>query len=142
MGLLTHIVIGDVDDAEAIGESDGPVEDWRGIEVRGIDPAKIAMLHSILTGETFEEALAEYDPVYAASEEGPWVIRIPDEPVEKLAALEEDALEQIGEELAATEEFERDGWPVNEAQALVEELAQLADACVSQGKALFVWMTL
>lgn len=140
MSVLVNIVIADEGDAEAIGASPKPVADWRGIEARGLDPAKFAMLHSILTGETFEEAEAEYGAAYAASDEGPWVIRIPGEAVEKLAAMEEDVLGQVGAELAATEVFEIDGWPPDEVQAILAELAALAESAVAQGKALFVWL--
>ncbi len=139
---MTNIVIGDTSDAEALRILDSlmPIEEWRGIAVKGMTPEKMAMLHSILTGETFDEAFDEYDHVYAASEDGPWVTRIPDAPLEKLAGLEEDVLAQIGAEWAASEECESEGWPVEEVQALLEELAELARAAVAQGRAMFLWM--
>jgi len=137
---MTNIVIGDTSDVDAICASLMPVEEWRGIAVRGITPAKIAMLHSILTGDTFDEVFDEYDHVYAVSEDGPWVIRVPDAPLEKLAELEEDVLAQVGAEWAASEECESEGWPVEEVQALLEELAELARAAVDQDQAMFLWM--
>lgn len=140
MSLLVNIVIADEDDIEAIGESQHPVEEWSGIQARDIDTTKIATLHCLLTGDSFEEALSRYEPVYVSSEEGAIVIRIPDELVEKLAYLEEDALDNVGEELAATEEFELTGWPVQEVMTLVEELAALAQQADSNGEAMFVWM--
>jgi DNA-directed RNA polymerase subunit F len=75
-----------------------------------------------------------------AGDDGPIVLRIPDEVMEKLAGLEEEAIERVGEELAATEEFEINGWPAEEVQSLVEELSELARLADSQGQALFVWM--
>jgi len=138
---FVNIVIGDADDAEAIGESFRPIEDWSGIELKGMDPAKLATLHSLVTGETFDEAIAKYYIVYAASDEGPWVIRVPDALTEKLAVLEEEALEEIGEELAGTEEFEMAGWPVEELQAVLAELSLLASSSLAQGYAMFVWMS-
>ena len=141
MQVLTNIVIGDSSDAEAIGASLCPVDEWRGIEIKGIDLAKIAMLQAVLTGQTFDEAFDEYRPILAASDEGPWVFRFPDAPLEKLAALEEEALERVGEEWAATEEFEDNGYPVEEVQAVLEELSDLAKMCISQGKAIFIWMS-
>lgn len=140
MSVLANIVMADAEEADAIGESSRPAEDWRGVEVKGLDAAKIAMLQSILTGQTFDEALGEYDPIYAAGEDGPWVIRIPDELVERLAALEDEVLEPIGEELAATAEFEMDGWPADEVQMVLAELAALAGIAANQGKALFIWL--
>lgn len=142
MQVLTNIVIGDPSDAEAIGESSCPIDEWRGLEIKGIDLAKIAMLQAVVTGQTFDEAFEEYRPIVAASDEGPWVFRFPAAPLEKLAALEGDALERVGEELAATEEFEDNGYPVDEVQAVLEELSDLAKACMAQNKTMFVWMSL
>lgn len=141
MGVLVNVVVAEPDDAAAIIESSKPIEEWKGFEAKGLDQAKFAMLHALLTGELFDEALGDCGPIYAASDEGPWLMKVPDESVERLAGLEEDALDRIGEELAATEEFEQDGWPVDEVKGIVTELADLAGMAVAQGKAIFVWMS-
>ena len=139
MGILTNIVAAEEDEFAAIGESLRPIDEWSGIERRGIDTAKIVTLHCLLTGDEFEEAIGAYEPVYVA-DEGAVVLRIADEVMERLATLEEDALELVGEELAATEEYEIEQWETAEVQALVMELADLARLADSQGQALFVWM--
>lgn len=139
MSLLTNIVAAEEDEVAAIGESLHPVDDWSGIERRGIDSAKIATLHCLLTGDEFEQALYLYEPVYV-SVEGVMVLRVSDEVVEKLSELDEDALENVAFELAATEEFEQDQLDADEVQDMVMELAELSQLAASQGKALFVWM--
>jgi hypothetical protein len=138
MAMTTTLVIADPDEVEAIGESFEPLQDWRGVALEGIDPAKIAMLHCILTGETFDEVVTQYEPIYAASAEGPWVIAVPREPIAKLPLLEEDVLEQIGDEWAATEDFERDNWPATDVQEVLAELAALASIGIAQEKAMFI----
>lgn len=140
MRLLINIVIADADEAGKVGASSRPIDDWQGMEMLGVDVEKLAILQAVLTGQTFDEALAEYDPVYAESDEGPWVVKIPQAPLERLAALDEDVLEQVGAELAATEEFERDGWPVDEVEALLADLSALAGASLTEGKGLLLWM--
>lgn len=140
MSLLVNIVIADEDDLAAIGESLQPVSEWSGLQARDIDTTKIATLHCLLAGEGFEEALSQYEPVYVSAEEGATVIRIPDELVEKLAALDEDALYSVGEELAATEEFELSGWPEEDVMTFIEELTELAQQADANGEAMFVWM--
>lgn len=142
MQVMTHIVIGDLSEAEAIGESLCPIDEWQGFEIKGIDLAKIAMLQAVLTGQTFDEAFDEYRPIVAASDEGPWVFRFPNALLAKLAGLNEEALEQVGEEVAATEEFEESGYPAEQVQAVLEELSDLAKICVSQDKAMFIWMSM
>ena len=139
MGILTNIVAAEEDEIAAIGESLRPVDEWSGIERRGIDTAKIATLHCLLTGDEFEEALGSYEPVYGA-DEGALVLRIADEVMERLATLDEEALERVADELAATEEYEMEQWEAAEVQALVFELADLARLAESQGQSLFVWM--
>lgn len=140
MGILVNIVCADEEEVEAIGESQHPVVEWSGIEARDVDTAKIVTLHCLLTGDGLEDAFYTYEPVYVAGDEGPIVLRIPDEIMEKLAGLDEEAIERVGEELAATEEFEMSGWPAEEVQSLVEELSALARLADSQGQAMFVWM--
>jgi len=139
LGILTNIVAAEEDEIAAIGESLRPVDEWSGIERRGIDTAKIATLHCLLTGDEFEEAISAYEPVYVA-EEGAVVLRLADEVTERLATLDEEALDLVGEELAATEEYELEQWETEDVQALVIELADLARLADSQGQALFVWM--
>lgn len=139
MGILTNIVAAEEDEIAAVGESLRPVDEWSGIERRGIDTGKIATLHCLLTGDEFEEAISGYEPVYFA-EEGAVVLRIADEVLQRLATLDEDALELVAAELAATEEYEMEQWDAEEVQALVLDLADLARLADSQGQALFVWM--
>lgn len=140
MGLLVNIIAADEDDIEAIGAAEHPVEEWSGIEAREIDTDKLATLHCLLTDDDFDQALAAYEPVFVAEDEGVLVLRIPDEVAEKLAQLEEEALELVGEELAATEAFEINDWALEEVQALVVELGEIARIAESQGQVIFVWM--
>jgi hypothetical protein len=139
LGILTNIVAAEEDEIAAIGESLRPVDEWSGLERRGIDTAKIATLHCLLTGDEFEEAIGAYEPVYVG-DEGAVVLRIADEVMERLASLDEDALELVAEELAATEEYELEQWEAEDVQALVMELADLARLADSQGQTMFVWM--
>ena len=54
MGILTNIIAAEEDEIAAIGESLRPVDEWSGLERRGIDTAKIVTLHCLLTGDEFE----------------------------------------------------------------------------------------
>ena len=139
MGILTNIVAADPDEVAAIGESLQPLEEWSGIERRDIDTAKIATLHTLLTGDDLEQALYLYEPVYAGME-GALVLRVADDVVEKLANLDEDALSRVAEELSATAEFELEQWDADEIEDMVMELAELAQLAQAQEQGLFVWM--
>ena len=140
MAILTNIIAAEDDEIEAIGESLNPVAEWSGIEMRDVDTAKIATLHSLLTGDLFDDAIAHYEPVYVSDAEGALVLRLADEVTERLAEFDEDVLDDVAAELAATEEFEATGWEDEAIAAMLSDLADLARLAESQGQALFVWM--
>ncbi len=140
MGILTNIVAAEDEEIEALGESLDPASEWSGIALRDLDTAKVATLHSLLTGDLFDDALAHYEPVYVSASEGALVLRLADEVMERLMTLDEEAVAAIAAELAATEEFESEPWDETVVAALLSELAELARLAESQGQALFVWM--
>lgn len=139
MGILTHIVAAEEDEVEAIGESLQPLDEWSGIEMRDVGIPKIATLHCLLTGDAFDDAAALYEPIYLSAE-GALVLRLDDRLAERLAALEEDALDAVAQELAATEEFEIAGWETESITEMLFSLADLARLAESQGQLLFAWL--
>ncbi|PKO84097.1 MAG: hypothetical protein CVU17_05840 [Betaproteobacteria bacterium HGW-Betaproteobacteria-11] len=139
MSVLTQIVAAEDDESDAIGESLRPLDEWSGVERRGIDTAKIAVMHCLLTGDDFDLAASFYEPVYVGGE-GVVVLRLADEAMAKLASLDEEALARFAAELVATEDFELEGWPEEEVMEMLIELADLAQLAESQGQALFVWL--
>ncbi len=139
MGVLTHIVAAEEDELEALGESQHPLDEWSGIEMRDVGIPKIATLHCLLTGDTFDDAAALYEPIYLSSE-GALVLRLADEVAERLAELDEDALDAVARELVATEEFETAGWEDEAITEMLISLADLARLADSQGQVLFVWI--
>lgn len=140
MSVVTNIVAAEDDEIEAVGESLHPANEWSGIELRDLDTGKIATLHCLLTGDLFDDALAHYEPVYVSAAEGAIVLRLADEVTVRLAELEEDALEQIAMEVAATEEFESEQWEEGVVSAMLSALAELARLAESQGQALLAWI--
>lgn len=141
MEIVTHIVAADDDEYQVVGDSINPLDEWSGIEAPRLDTIKIATLHSLLTGDPLQVALDLYEPVYVAENETV-VLRIADELMEKLATLDEDELENIAIEVAATEEFETEQWDTEDIQEQLILLGDLAQLAESQGQALFVWMCL
>lgn len=141
MEIVTHIVAADDDEYQAVGDSINPLDEWSGIEAPRLDTIKIATLHSLLTGDPLQIALDLYEPVYVAENETV-VLRIADELMEKLATLDEDELENVAIEVAATEEFETEQWDTEDIQEQLILLGDLAQLAESQGQALFVWMCL
>jgi hypothetical protein len=140
MSILTQFIAAEDDEVEAVGESLHPADEWSGVEKRDIDTAKIATLHCLLTGDLFDDAIAHYEPIYVSMMEGAIVLRLTDEVTERLAELEEESLEQVATELAATEEFESEDWELDSIIEMLDELANLARLAEAQGQSVFVWM--
>lgn len=140
MGILTNIIAAEDDEVEAIGDSLQPVDEWSGISLRDVSIAKIATLHSLLTGDLFDDAAALCEPIYISPAEGALVLRLADELKERLAELEEETLDAVATELAATEEFEMAGWDEEAVSEMLADLADLARLAESQGQTLFVWL--
>ncbi|MBU6504065.1 MAG: hypothetical protein KGJ15_00570 [Betaproteobacteria bacterium] len=140
MAILTNIIAAYPDDIEALGESLHPLDEWSGIEMRDVDTAKITTLHCLLTGDLFDDAIIRYEPVYVSPAEGALVLQVADELMDRLARLDEDHIEAVAAELAATEEFESEEWREDEILAMLMELVELAQRAESQGQEMFVWM--
>lgn len=138
MGILTQIIAAGEDEIEAIGEALNPADEWEGVERRDVDIPKLATLHSVLTGDLFDDALVLYEPIYVSPSEGAFVLRFSDLARERLAELDEVGLAEVARELSATEEFEYADWDPEEVADWLTELADLARTSDAQG--WFVWM--
>ena len=141
MEFMTHVVAAEEEDLQAVGDALNPLEEWSGIEAPGLDTVKLATLHCLLTDDPLQVALDLYEPIYE-SENDTVVLRIADAVLEKLAELDEDALEDVAGELAASEEYEREHWDVDDVLDYLMELSELAQLAESQGQLLFVWLRL
>ena len=140
MAILTQIIAAEEDELEAVGESLHPADEWSGITLRDFTIPRLATLHCVLTGDLFDDAFALYEPIYISAAEGALVLRMADTLIARLAEIEEDTLDAIAVELAATEEYEDTGWAEEEIGELLAGLAELAQLAESQGQTLFVWL--
>jgi hypothetical protein len=145
MEIRIFLVCAEDDEAPAVGESATPLEVWSGVEVHGLDTVRIATLHSVLTGESLQESLDIYEPVHVTVREDDseiLVLRVADDLLERLACLDEEALEPVAEELAETGEFENDQIGVADVLELLAFFSEFAQLAESQGQVLFVRMDL
>lgn len=141
MEFLTCIVSADEDEYPEIAASPSPMKEWSGIEVPGLDTLRLATLHSLVTGDSLQAALDCYEPVYV--DEGvneTIILRIDGEFFDALQALDEDEVENLVAELAATEAYESESCDVDELHAYLLALIDLAQLAESQAQLLFVWI--
>lgn len=143
MEFMTCVVAASEDEIPDIARSPSPLNEWSGVELPGLDTAKLATLHSLLTGDSLQMALDLYEPVFVAEGDGETlVLRVDGEMLEELALLDEEALENVTGELAATEVYENEGVEPEDLQAVLSALSELAQLAESQDQALFVWIKL
>lgn len=143
MEFLTCVLSAEEDEYPAIAYSNMPLNEWSGVEFPGFDTSKLATLHSLLTGDSLQAALELYEPlcvVEGASET--LVLRIEAELLAALVNLDEESIENVTTELAATEIFEREGVASEDLQNYLIALVDLAQLAESQAQALFVWIRL
>ena len=139
MEFLTCVVAAEEDEYPELAQSNAPLDKWSGIDSPGLDTAKIATLHSLLTGDTLQASLDCYEPVFVSEGDNETlVLRIDDELFEKLTVLNEETLENIAVELASTEAYENEAMDEDDIQSFLLSLGTLAQLAESQGQALFV----
>lgn len=137
MHFETRLIAAEDDEYAAVGESAQPLNEWSGIELPGFDTVRLATLHALLTGDSLQQALDQYEPVYVSADETV-VLRVADELFEALAGLDEDAVLSVADELVATEEFESTGWSAEEVVDLLSAISELAQLAESQEQVLFL----
>ena len=143
MEFLTCIVAAEEDEYPDIAQSNSPLNEWSGIEWPGLDTTKVATLHSLLTGDPLQLALDLYEPVCVTEgEDETLVLRIEAELFEELTLLDEESLENVVNELAATEIYELEGGDPDEILDFLTSLVDLAQLAEAQGQTLFVWIRL
>jgi hypothetical protein len=124
-----RLIAADDDEIVDVGDSAQPLMNWSGVALPGFDSVRLATLHALMTGEPFQLVMDQYEPIYVSAEEV-CVFRMPEELLEALVELDDEAMGAVAEELAKTEEFEADEWTeenVLDLLAAVVSLAQLAD---------------
>ena len=143
MEFLTCVVAAEEDEYPDIAQSNTPLNEWSGIESPGLDTTKVATLHSLLTGDPLQLALDLYEPVFVAEgDDETLVLRIEAELFEELTLLDEESLENVVDELMATDVYEHDGSDPEDVLTFLTALSELAQLAESQGQTLFVWIKL
>jgi hypothetical protein len=142
MSALCDLVVATDDDVRAILSAPVPSQVFDGIDIKGIGPVKLVMLHTMLSGRTFEKLLSEYDPVAQTSEEGPWVLRLPNDLVQPLAQMSKEDRVLTDSHWAETEEFVLDSWDPAEVQRTLSAIYETEGLAKSSGHGLYLWMSL
>jgi hypothetical protein len=139
MGSLADLLLATPDDIPNIVSSDYPLGSFKGTNLDGLDPLMLLALHSMLTQTQIEELVALYDPVAQASEEGPWLIRIPPGLLMLLADIAPHEIDPMAERWVQTEQLRGSGWTQEDMYIFLEALILYAQLISGGEKQLFLW---
>lgn len=144
--MQTDVVIADLEDAQAVADSDTPAAEWEGFSFNGFHHVQVCTLLSLLKAgcpnTAFEHYLSVVEPV-STTEKGPVVVAVRPEQVGELstvAGMDESMFESLASSWAATEEF--GGLPGSDVKQLLRKLGDLAESASLQGKLLLMWQSL
>ncbi len=106
---LTDFVIADRRDAQRVCDAACPSEEFNGMDAKGIDPVKLGTLLAKLTNTEYDPSAATGAPLCDGGDEGPWVIEVPNDLVQRLAKLDANQIAAAAAKWAKTEEFSPQG---------------------------------
>jgi hypothetical protein len=144
MGVLTDFVVADRGDAQRVCDAACPSEEFSGLDTKGIDPVKLGTLHAVLTDTEFNSSFISGDPLATGGDEGPWVMEVPPNLVQRLAKLDTKGVAAAAAKWAKTEEFSPryDNWPTAAVHEVLAELAKLCSKAAAAKKSVLMWMSL
>jgi len=142
MGVLTDIVVADRLDAQRVCNAANPSQEFSGLDAKGIDPVKLGTLYGILTGTEFDPSFVSGEPLASGGDEGPWIIEVPSELVQRLAKLDAKELADAAAKWAKTAEFSLDNWSQEDVHNILTELAKLCTKATAVQKSVLMWMAL
>jgi hypothetical protein len=143
---LTDFVSVDLSDAERVGDSLNPSEEFGGVPAKGISQVHLGTLHALLAGTPYDPdfMMSEDSFLYTGSDDGPWVQAVPQDLVSRLANLGDKELVRIAGEWAKTEVFgpSYSNWSLQDIQDMLRELVALSKRATSERKAVLMWTSL
>ena len=138
MGSAADLILAADDEAPAIVASDYALGSFRGINVDGLDPLKLAALHAVLAEKEFNSLLGEYQPIAEASPNGPWLVKFPGELVGILADIPPEDHASVAAKWAASDQLQQEGWSVEVAEQFVARVVHFAQNAGYEGKEVFL----
>jgi hypothetical protein len=135
MGLLTELFV--ATDAEAKTYDDSSADRFRGAKLGGLTNLEFETLWAILAREEWNpktHALGE-----VASSDSTWTFKFPRAYIERLRAVDAQAISAAAKSWAATEELSCEPADV---EPVIEQLVSLARSLDEPSLSLFVWTSL
>lgn len=140
MSTAADLILAAPAEAPAILASEYPLGTFKGVNIDGLDPLKLAALHSLLVQKTFDEVVRDYQPAGQASPEGPWLVRLPAELIVSLGNIAPPDQSSVAARWASTDQLTEAAWTEQDADGFLGRLVPFAQTAAFQGKDLFLWI--
>ena len=140
MSTAADLILAAPGEAPAILASDYPLGTFKGVNIDGLDPLKLAALHSLFVHKSFEDLLRDYQPVGQASPEGPWLVKLPAELITFLSNIAPPDQSSVAAKWASSDQAKEDGWSEQDADGFLARLVPFAQTAAFEGKDLFLWI--
>ena len=138
MGSAADLIIARDDEAPAIVASEYALGAFRGINVDGLDPLKIAALHSIMAERNPHDLLGSYQPIAEGSPNGPWLVAFPGELVGLLARIPPEDQGSLAAKWSSSDQLQDEGWSAQVAEQFIARLAHFAQNAEFEAKVVFL----
>jgi hypothetical protein len=144
MSVLTDFFVASPSEVQSMEVDQSPVGRFPGLQAKRTEVVMIVQLQCIVDGSRFEDHLGELDALFVRSEtdDGPWIVRIPESLFAFLWSADADAVRVIGTRWAQTEEWKASGGTPDDIVSFLGQICELARVAKSGGKGLYVWMSL
>lgn len=139
MGLLSDFFIATPDVAQVYAGSGLPPQDI--CSVGGITPLEVAAIVAALRGVDDDVAIVDEFESLRPEREEEWLMAVPHDMVDLLAAVEDARVPELSAKIAATVS-EEGPVPDDTFEPMLGELAALAQRAKATGKAMYFWMSL
>lgn len=138
MASLADLILAESSDVSAIIASEYPLGTFTGTNVDGLDPLKLAALHSTFTNQEISNLLGHYTPIAEGSASGPWLIKLPSELIAFLAGLAPQDYTSAAIKWASTAQAQEEGWSEMDANKFLGQVAYFAQTASFEGKDLYL----
>ncbi|MDP2316580.1 MAG: hypothetical protein Q8P41_27045 [Pseudomonadota bacterium] len=144
MGILTDFFVATREEVENFDFTEMPRERFPTLQTKGLDPVKMATLHTILVGadlDDVESVVARIPEPIHEEEDGELVVfALPEAIVHGLADLDDNEASRLAERWVATEEFKMEGWTRADIDPVLSELRTFMEEAVRSEKDVFLWV--
>lgn len=146
MGVLTDVYVADTGEAFDLKRELPGNDQWEGIDLKGHSQITLAELWNVLDPSIDPiTAMEQFELLTGDDEEGPWVIKLPDQLVKCLCEADTSSLDSIHEKWINSEDMREMVMDDEDAKAVKEQLRSLrslAQEATDTQKSLLMWVCL